>query len=60
MEIKITCPYCEADNYVAEGRESVFCSACGEKIEINTPEELMLYIRGRKNWMMLTYMELQN
>lgn len=34
MEIKISCPYCGAENVVEEGYESVFCSVCGQKTEI--------------------------
>jgi tetratricopeptide (TPR) repeat protein len=60
MEIKITCPYCEADNYVAEGRESVFCSACGEKIEIKyTGGVDVIHPWEKKLDDAFTYMELQ-
>ncbi len=34
MEIKIVCPYCGEENYIEEGYKRVFCSACGQKIEI--------------------------
>jgi len=40
MRIKISCPYCNAENFVEEGYESVFCAICGEKIEIKYTGEV--------------------